>query len=134
MMTPESVLSVPAFAAAEIITPSALVPTKTPAASPIPSPPGGGVGGGDGSVGNDAVQHWAVIGMPVSPIKFSIVAVPELIKYQWLLPAFGGKATRMSSVLIVPNDGLESNVPDMNMDMLPATASTSLVAEPPTAE
>ena len=40
MMTPESVLSVPAFAAVEIITPSALVPTKTPAASPIPLPPG----------------------------------------------------------------------------------------------
>ena len=67
-------------------------------------------------------------------MRLFTVAVPELIKYQWLLPELGGKATRISSVLIVPNDGLESNVPDMNMDMLPATAPTSLVAVPPTAE
>ena len=135
MMTPESVLLVPALAATEVITPSALGPTKKPDALPTPLPPGGGGGGGDGGVGNDAVQHWAVNGMPFSPsMRLFTVAVPELIKYQWLLPALEGKATRISSVLIVPNDGLESNVPDMNMDMLLATAPTSLVAVPPTAE
>ena len=35
---------------------------------------------------------------------------------------------------MVPNDGLESNVPDMNMNMLLETAPTSFVAVPPTAE